>query len=350
MEYRTLGATDLRISQLTLGTMTFGSQNSEREGHEQLDYAVERGINLVDTSEHYPVPPIAETQGSTEAIIGTWLKVPGNRRKVLIATKAVGPSHASRISSAHIREGNNHFTRANLESALHTSLTRLQTDVIDLYQLHWPDRRTNFFGHLSYEHQEQEDTVPLEETLAVLDGFVKAGKVRHIGVSNETAWGVSRYLLLAATRGLARIASIQNPYNFLNRSFEIGLGEIALRENVSLLGYSPLAFGVLTGKYLGGAKPSGARLTLSERFARYNNEQAQKALVEYVALAKANGLDPAQMANAWAAQRRVVTSSIIGGTSVAQLKRSIDSLDLVLSPEVLAGIDAIHTRYPNPAP
>jgi aryl-alcohol dehydrogenase-like predicted oxidoreductase len=179
---------------------------------------------------------------------------------------------------------------------------------------------------------------------------VKAGKVRHIGVSNETAWGVSRYLLLAETRGLARIVSIQNPYNFLNRSFDIGLGEIALRENVSLLGYSPLGFGVLTGKYLGGAKPPGARLTVSDRFPRYNNEQAQKAVVEYVALAKARGLDPAQLAIAWAARRRVVTSSIIGGTSVAQLKRNIDSLDLVLSPEVLAAIDAIHTRYPNPAP
>ncbi len=276
MEYRRLGSTDLKISQLTLGTMTFGSQNTEREGHEQLDYAVERGITLVDTSEHYPVPPTAETQGSTESIIGTWLKVPGNRRKVLLATKVVGPSHVSRISSAHIREGNNHFTRANLESALHTSLARLQTDVIDLYQLHWPDRRTNFFGHLSYEHLEQEDTVPLEETLAVLDGFVKAGKVRHIGVSNETAWGVSRYLLLAATKGLARIVSIQNPYNFLNRSFDIGLAEIALRENVSLLGYSPLAFGVLTGKYLGGAKPrarasrcrSASRVTTTSRHRR----------------------------------------------------------------------------------
>jgi aryl-alcohol dehydrogenase-like predicted oxidoreductase len=330
--------------------MTFGSQNSERDAHEQLDNAVDRGINLVDTAEHYPVPPTTETQGRTESFIGSWLAVPANRRKVLIATKAVGPSHVGRISSAHIRAGNNHFTRENLESALHTSLTRLRTDVIDLYQLHWPDRRTNFFGHLSYEHLEQEDTVPLEETLAVLDGFVKAGKVRYIGVSNETAWGLSRYLHLSATRGLARMASIQNPYNFLNRSFDIGLAEIALRENVSLLGYSPLGFGVITGKYLGGARPPGARLTLSDRFARYNGEQAQKALVEYVALAKASGLDVAQMAIAWAARRRVVTSVIIGATSVPQLKTNIDSLDLELSLDVMAAIDAIHTRYPNPAP
>ncbi len=350
MQYRSLGLTELKVSVLMLGTMTFGEQNSEADGHAQLDHAVERGINFVDTAEHYPPPPRRETQGATETIIGTWLKKPGNRQKVLLATKAVGPSHAGRINSSHIRDGNNHYTRANLEAALDASLKRLQTDVIDLYQLHWPDRRANFFGHLSYEHLDEEDTVPIEDILAVLDGFVKAGKVRHIGVSNETPWGLSRFLHVAETRGLPRIASVQNPYSLLNRTFDIGCAEIALRERVSLLGYSPLAFGRLTGKYFGGAKPATARLTLWDRFMRYNSAQALAAADEYVALARQHGLDPAQMAIAWAVSRRVVTSVILGATSLAQLKQDIDSVKVTLSAEVLAGIDAIHARIPNPAP
>ncbi len=350
MEYRALGHTGLKVSALTLGTMTFGEQNTEADGHAQIDYAVDRGINIVDAAELYPVAPRSETQGATEAIIGTWLAKPGNRARVTIATKAGGPSQVGRISSASIRDGNNHLTRANLEAALHASLKRLQTDVIDLYQLHWPDRRVNNFGHLSYEHLEEEGVVPIEDTLAVLDGFVKAGKVRHIGVSNETAWGLSRYLHLAETRQLARIQSIQNPYNLLNRSFDIGCAEIASREHVSLLAYSPLAFGVLSGKYLGGDRPAKARLTIWDRFSRYNGEQAQSATAEYVALARKNGLEPSQMAIAWALGRRVVTSVIVGATTLAQLKQNIDSIDVQLSPEIQGHIEAIHMRYPNPAP
>lgn len=350
MEYRSLGPTGLKVSVLTLGTMTFGEQNTESEGHAQLDYAVDQGINLVDAAELYPVAPRKETQGATEAIIGTWLAKPGNRARVIVATKAGGPSHVGRISSASIRDGHNQFTRTNLEAALHASLKRLQTDVIDLYQLHWPDRRVNNFGHLSYEHVEQEDTVPIEAILDVLDGFVRAGKVRYLGLSNETPWGVSRFLHLAEVRQQARIVSIQNPYTLLNRSFDIGLAEIALREQVSLLGYSPLAFGVLTGKYLGGARPANARLTRWDRFSRYNGEQAQLAATAYVALAREHGLDPSQMAIAWATGRRVMTSCIIGATSMEQLEANIDSLKVKLSPDVLAGIEAIHTRYPNPAP
>ncbi|ENX37288.1 NADP(H)-dependent aldo-keto reductase [Acinetobacter courvalinii] len=349
MQYRKLGQTDIDVSVIALGTMTWGEQNSESEAHEQLDYAVEHGVNLIDTAEMYPVPPKPETQGLTEQYIGTWLKQSQKRDQVLIATKVVGRS--GKLSQAsHFRSGQTKLDRANIETALHDSLKRLQTDYVDLYQLHWSDRSTNHFGELGYTHVENEDTVPILETLTVLSELVQAGKIRHIGLSNETPWGVSQFLKYSESLGLARVVSIQNPYNLLNRSFEIGNAEIAIREQVGLLAYSPLAFGALTGKYLDGAQPAGARLSLWERFARYKGQASEDAIRRYVALAKQYDLDPAQLALAYVNSRRFVTSNIIGATNLNQLKTNIESIDLQLADEVIQGIEQIHQAHPNPAP
>ncbi|WP_290798707.1 NADP(H)-dependent aldo-keto reductase [Halomonas sp.] len=344
MQTRPLGTTGIEVSRLCLGTMTFGEQNSEAEAHEQLDRAVTFGINFIDTAEMYPVPPKAETQGRTERYIGSWLKQRGSRDDVIIATKASGPG------LEHIR-GGPRLTREHLHQAIDESLTRLQTDYVDLYQLHWPDRKTNFFGKLGYPYdEEEEDTTPLEETLAALKELVDAGKVRAIGLSNDTPWGVMRALHLAETLDLPRVASVQNPYNLLNRSFEVGLAEIAHRERVGLLAYSPLAFGVLSGKYLEGARPRGARLTLFERFQRYTNPQAEAAAAEYVKIARDAGVDPAQMALAFVNSRPFLTSNIIGATSMEQLESNLESESLRLDHDVLEAIEAIHQRQPNPAP
>ncbi|MDX1497991.1 MAG: aldo/keto reductase, partial [Salinisphaeraceae bacterium] len=279
--------------------------------------------------------------------IGNWLKARGNREQLILASKAVGPAQWT----AHIQNGEiPHFNRKHLEGALERSLQRLQTDYLDLYQLHWPDRDTNYFGELGYEHKSDELFTPIEETLQVLDDFVKAGKVRHIGLSNETPWGLMKFVRLAEERGWPRIVSIQNPYNLLNRSFEIGLAECSHRENVGLLAYSPLSFGVLSGKYLGGQWPEGARITLFKRFSRYMNPQADAATQAYVDLAKEHGLDPCQMALAYVTSRSFCTSNIIGATSMEQLKTNIASHDLVLSEEVLKAIEEIHVKHPNPAP
>ncbi|MFN7983675.1 MAG: NADP(H)-dependent aldo-keto reductase [Vicinamibacterales bacterium] len=348
MEYRRLGRTDLTVSVIGLGTMTFGEQNSEQDGHEQLDYALDQGINLVDTAEMYSVPPRAETQGSTERILGTWFKKSGNRSKVILATKVAGPGRALGVD--YMRGGNNQLDLANITAAVDASLSRLQTDYIDVYQVHWPDRATNFFGRLDYVHQPEQASVPVEETLDALDSLVRAGKVRHIGVSNETPWGMSRYLHLAETRGLARIASIQNPYNLLNRSFEVGLAEMSIREEVGLLAYSPLAFGVLTGKFLDGARPPEARVVRWPRFARYNGDIASNTAAAYVSIAKRHGLDPAQMALAFVNSRSFVASTLIGATTMAQLKTNVASIDVKLSDEVVAEIDAVHKSQPNPCP
>ncbi len=344
MQTRPLGTTGIEVSRLCLGTMTFGEQNSEAEAHEQLDRAVTFGINFIDTAEMYPVPPKAETQGRTERYVGSWLKQRGSRDDVIIATKASGPG------LGHIR-GGPRLTREHLHQAIDDSLTRLQTDYVDLYQLHWPDRRTNFFGKLGYPYDEEdEDTTPLEETLAALKELVDAGKVRAIGLSNDTPWGVMRALHLAETLDLPRVASVQNPYNLLNRSFEVGLAEIAHRERVGLLAYSPLAFGVLSGKYLEGARPRGARLTLFERFQRYTNPQAKAAAAEYVKIAHDAGVDPAQMALAFVKSRPFLTSNIIGATGMEQLESNLESESLKLDHDVLEAIEAVHQRQPNPAP
>ena len=346
MHQRRLGQTDLKVSALCLGTMTFGQQNTEREAHAQLDRALAAGINFIDTAEMYPVPPLAETQGRTEQYIGSWLAARGYRNRVVLATKVTGPGDWL----PYLRGGKARLDRFNIEAAVETSLKRLRTDYIDLYQLHWPDRETNYFGQLAYAHPAEDRSVPLLETLQVLGDLVASGKIRHIGISNETPWGTMRLLQLSELHGLPRPVSIQNPYNLLNRTFEIGLAEIAIREQCGLLAYSPMAFGVLSGKYLDGARPANARLTLFDRFVRYSNPQANRAAAEYVALARRYGLDPAQMALAWVTNRPFVTSNIIGATNMEQLETNLSSANLKLSDELIEAIEAIHTRQPNPSP
>ena len=349
MLYRRLGRTDIQVSAISLGTMTWGEQNTEQEAHDQLDLAIANGVTLIDTAEMYPVPPKAETQGLTERYLGSWLAKPGNRNLVIVATKAAGPVRQAH-QPKHLRGGTTHLDRANLVSALDASLKRLQTDHVDLYQLHWPDRSTNTFGRLGYPWIEDAHTIPIEETLAVLADLIAAGKVRAIGVSNETPWGLSRFLASSDARGLPRIASIQNPYSLLNRTYEIGLAEFAHRDQVGLLAYSPLAFGVLSGKYRGGARPPGSRLALYERFARYSNPQALRASERYVALAAERGLDPSHLALAYALAKPFTTSVIIGATTLAQLRINLASIDVRLDDALVAAIEAIHTDQPNPAP
>ena len=346
MDYRRLGRTDIEVSRVCLGTMTFGEQNTEAEAHEQLSLAYDRGINFIDAAEMYPVPPKPETQCLTESYIGSWLKATGLRDKMVIATKVVGAARGM----AHFRGGNSRLDRTNIRAAIEDSLKRLGTDRIDLYQLHWPDRNTVTFGQTTYTHDLDPDEVAIETTLDALAELVKEGKVRAIGLSNETPWGTMRFLTLAEHRGLPRVASIQNIYNLVSRTFEQGLAEIALREDCGLLPYSPLGGGTLSGKYLGGAKPAGARMTLFTRFTRYNSPEAVDAIGRYVALAREHGLDPSQMALAFCHRQPFVTSTIIGATNLAQLKTDLAGFDLVLSDEVLAGIEAIHKAIPNPCP
>lgn len=345
MDYRLLGRSNIKVSAICLGSMTWGEQNTQDEAFAQIDRAREAGVNFLDTAEMYPVPPKAETYAGTERIIGNYFKARGNRGDWILASKIAGP----RNGIDYIRDGDLRFNRKNIVEALEASLRRLQTDYLDLYQLHWPDRPANYFGQLGYQPSEQAFT-PLEETLEALDEQVRAGKIRHLGLSNETPWGLSRFLHLAETRGWARVVSIQNPYSLLNRTFEVGLSEIALHEQAGLLAYSPLAFGLLTGKYEQGARPAKARLTLFERFQRYNNPQSLSAASRYIALAREHGLDPAQMALAFVTSRPFVTSNIIGATSLEQLDGDLASSELKLSDEVLAGIEAIHREQPNPAP
>lgn len=347
MQQRPLGRSALSVSALCLGTMTWGEQNNEADAHAQIDLALDCGINFLDLAEMYPVPPRAATQGETERCFGSWLAAhPASRDRIILATKVAGPD---RGGMAHIRGGKSRLDRANITQALDASLTRLRTDYIDLYQLHWPDRPTNMFGKLGYSHVEQ-DSVPLEETLDALDDLVRAGKIRTIGVSNETPWGVMRLLTLAEQRGGTRIVSIQNPYSLLNRSFEIGLAEVAIREACGLLAYSPLGMGVLTGKYRHGARPAKARLTLYERFTRYSNPQAQRATEAYLAIADQHGVDPAMMALAYVTSRPFVTATILGATTLEQLRHDIASAALTLSDETLQAIEAVHSDQPNPSP
>ncbi|WP_342754139.1 NADP(H)-dependent aldo-keto reductase [Pantoea sp. MBD-2R] len=346
MHYHRIPHSTLEVSRLGLGTMTFGEQNSEADAHAQLDLALRSGINFIDTAEMYPVPPRPETQGLTEKYIGSWLKARGSRDKIVLASKIAGPI---RGTDASIRPGQA-LDRKNIREALDASLKRLNTDYLDLYQLHWPQRQTNYFGKLNYDYAESTATVTLLETLEALNEQVRAGKIRYIGVSNETPWGVMRYLQLAEKHELPRIVSIQNPYSLLNRSFEVGLAEISQHEGVELLAYSCLAFGTLSGKYLNGAKPEGARNTLFSRFTRYSGEQAQLAIAEYVALAKKHNLDPSQMALAFVRQQPFVASTLLGATTLEQLKINIDSYNLTLDEEVMQALEAIHRRYTFPAP
>ncbi|PCM43704.1 NADP(H)-dependent aldo-keto reductase [Marinobacter sp. ANT_B65] len=345
MQTRKLGNTDIDVSLICLGTMTWGEQNTEQDAFEQLDYATSEGVNFIDAAEMYPVPPRPETQGLTETCLGNWLAKRNRRDDLVIASKVAGPGNGL----SYLRNGPR-LTREHIIEACDASLKRLQTDYIDLYQVHWPDRNTNFFGKLGYEHDPQEKFTPIEETLAALGELVDAGKVRHIGVSNETPWGVMEYLRLAGEKGLPRIVSIQNPYNLLNRSFEVGTAEIAHREQTGLLAYSPLAFGMLSGKYMGGKWPEKARLTLYERFSRYTNERSADATRAYVELARQNNLSPVQMALAYVNSRGFVTSNIIGATTMEQLQENIGSHSVDLSPDTLEAIEAIHQEFTYPCP
>ncbi|SMG40928.1 NADP(H)-dependent aldo-keto reductase [Cedecea sp. NFIX57] len=347
MHYHRIPHSSLEVSTLGLGTMTFGEQNSEADAHQQLDYAVSQGVNLIDVAEMYPVPPRPETQGLTESYVGSWLKARGNREKLVVASKVTGPT---RNNDAGIRP-NQILDRKNIREALDASLKRLQTDYLDLYQVHWPQRQTNMFGKLGYTWSDTTSLpVTLLETLEALTECQRAGKIRYIGVSNETPWGVMRYLQLAEKHDLPRIVTIQNPYSLLNRSFEVGLSEISQHEGVELLAYSCLAFGVLSGKYLNGAKPAGARNTLFSRFTRYSGEQSQKAVAAYVEIAKHHNLDPAQMALAFVRRQPFVASTLLGATTLDQLKTNLESLHLTLSEEVIEEIEAVHRIYTYPAP
>jgi aryl-alcohol dehydrogenase-like predicted oxidoreductase len=346
MQRRPLGNTDIQVSKLCLGTMTWGEQNSEGEAHDQMDFALERGINFFDTAEMYPVPPKAETQGRTESYIGSWFKQRGQRDRVVLATKVSGPGDWMQ----HIR-GGPQLTREHIMAAVEDSLKRLQTDYIDLYQVHWPARNTNFFGKLGYRADESEtESTPLTETLAALHELQQQGKIRHYGLSNETAWGTMKALSIADQHGYARPVSVQNPYNLLNRSYEVGLAEVSHREQVGLLAYSPLAFGALSGKYLNGQRPDGARLTLFDRFTRYVGEHAEGAIARYVDIARHQDLSPATLALAFVTQQPFVSSNIIGATNLAQLEENINSADVTLSDEVLAEIDLVHAEICNPCP
>lgn len=345
MQYRTLGNTDLTLSEIMLGTMTWGEQNSEQEAHEQIDIALDAGINCLDVAEMYPVPPKPETQGLTESFVGSWLQKNGRREQIIIATKVTGPGE-----SFHYLRGGTRLNRRQILEAADASLQRLNTDYIDLYQMHWPERSTNFFGELGYRHVSEELGVPIEETLRACEELIQSGKIRHVGISNETPWGFYEYLRLSEKYDLPRIVSIQNPYNLLNRTFEVGLAEMSLREKVGLLAYSPLAFGVLSGKYRNGQRPPKARLTLFERFQRYTSPKAEEATEAYVALAEEWQLNPGQMALAFVTRQPFVTSNLIGATTVAQLRENIASSEVVLPEALLHAIEDIHLQQPNPCP
>ncbi len=347
MHYRPLGQTDLEVSAIGLGTMTFGNQNTEAEAHSQLDMAIDAGVNFLDTAEMYPFPAQARNQGDSERIIGSWVKRRGDRDKVIVASKVSGPGIGW---LKWIRGGPAHLDRANIEAAIEASLERLQTDYIDLYQLHWPERHTNYFGRLGYEHRRRDDEVPIRETLEVLADLIEAGKVRHFGVSNETPWGAMTFCKLADEHGLPRVVSIQNPYNLLNRTFEIGGAEIAHREAVGLIAYSPLAFSVLSGKYLGGAQPEGARLTLYPQYKRYLTEAGESATRAYLELAQAHRVSLAQMSLAYVISRPFVTSTLITATNLEQLGEDLASIDAELSESLVEGIESIHDKRPNPCP
>ncbi|NQZ44173.1 MAG: aldo/keto reductase [Flavobacteriaceae bacterium] len=346
MKYTRLPNTSIRISKICLGTMTWGRQNSEEEGHQQMDYAFEQGVNFFDTAELYPVPAKKELYAVTEEIIGSWFKKTGNRDKIVLASKIAGPADFTK----HIRTTG--FSKDSLITAVEGSLKRLQTDYIDLYQLHWPERNTNYFGQRGFNADAPDfwqDNI--HQVLETLRDLVKQGKIRHVGLSNESPWGTMRFLEESKVhQDLPRMLTIQNPYSLLNRLFEVGLSEIAIREKIGLLPYSPLGFGVLSGKYLGGKKPRKARVTLFPNYNRYSNERSVEATQRYYDLAEANGLSLTQMALAFVNTRAFVTSNIIGATSMEQLKENIDSINVELSDAVLDGIEAIHSDIPNPAP
>lgn len=348
MQFHSLGQSGIQVPEICLGTMTFGEQNSQIEAFEQLNYALEQGLYFWDTAEMYSVPPKPETYGATETIIGNWFAQHAQRDKVFLASKIAGPS----FGGSHIREGKTQFGQ-DIHQALDGSLKRLQTDYIDLYQLHWPERQTNFFGTLGYQNSEaahEYEVNAMQETLLALQKEIKQGRIRFIGLSNETPWGTMKFLQLAEKLGVDKFVSIQNPYSLLNRTYEIGMSEIAKFEGIGLLAYSPLAFGYLTGKFRHGARPANARVTLFSRFTRYSNPQSEWATEQYAQLAERHGLTLTQLALAFIKQQFFVTSTIIGATSVQQLKENIQAFDVQLNEDILKGIEDIHAQQPNPAP
>ena len=346
MKFKKLGNTDLNVSLICLGTMTWGKQNNQTDAFEQMDYAIGQGINFFDTAEMYAVPCTEDTFGKTETIIGNWFKERSNRKKVILATKVSGPG------LPWIRGGGLQYTKENISAALEGSLKRLQTDYIDLYQLHWPERDTNYFGKLGYKHQDKEkEWNSIKSILNVLKQFVDQGKVRYIGLSNESAWGLSKFLELSKLQDLPRVVSVQNPYNLLNRTYEIGLAEISIRERSGLLAYSPLASGVLTGKYRNDQKPKGSRLQLfGDYFPRYFKKLSLLAVEEYFKVAKKHKISLAQLSLAFVNQQPFVTSNIIGATTMKQLKEDIESINIELSSEIIDEINLVHKNNPNPAP
>ena len=344
MEYRLLPHTDVKVSKICLGTMTFGNQNTESEGHQQMDYALEQGVNFFDTAELYPVPATAATQGETERIIGSWLQKTGHRDKIILASKVAGPGDYTK----HIRE-NLSFSKAHIDDAVFKSLKRLQTDYIDLYQLHWPERDNNRFGQRGFVNNPNNPWVEnFEAVLDALHDHVKAGRIRYVGLSNETPWGMMRFLQ-ASNENRPRMITIQNPYSLLCRPFEVGNAEVCHYENVGLLAYSPLGFGVLTGKYLDDSAADNARLRLFPRFDRYSSPQSEAATKRYQKLASKHGLSITQMALAFVNDRPFVTSNIIGATNLDQLKENIESVYIQLSDDILLEIDRIHAEIPDPA-
>ena len=345
MNYKKLGNTDINLSTICLGTMTWGEQNSQEEGFQQMDYALDQGVNFWDTAELYSIPPKAETFGHTEIIIGNWFKKTKKRKQVILATKVCGPMRS------YVRGGGNQYGVKNITEALEGSLKRLQTDYIDLYQLHWPERNTNMFGRLGYEHNDVGDWNKFEDILGNLKKFVDAGKIRHVGLSNETPWGTKKFLEVAKEKRLPRMMSVQNPYNLLNRTYEVGLAEISIRDQIGLLAYSPLAIGYLTGKYRNNQIPKKSRLDVDRDFwTRYNKPNAEKAVEAYYQIAKKNNIDMAQMSLKFCEIQPFVTSVIIGATTMEQLKTDIESVNVNLTDEIIKEINEVQKIYPNPCP
>ena len=345
MNYKNLGNTDLKVSTICLGTMTWGEQNTQEEGFDQMDYALDKGVNFWDTAELYSVPPKPETFGRTEIIIGNWFKKTKKRKEVILATKVCGPMRA------YVRGGGYQYGKKNITEAIEGSLKRLQTDYIDLYQLHWPERDTNMFGRLGYEHTEKEDWNRFEDILETLQKFIDNGKIRYLGLSNETPWGVNKFLELASKKKLPRMMSVQNPYNLLNRTYEVGLAEISVREKIGLLAYSPLAIGYLTGKYMNNQIPKKSRLDHDSDFwTRYNKPNTEKAVKAYYDIAKKYNIDMAQMSLKFCEIQPFTTSAIIGATTLEQLKTNVESVNVNLEKDVIKEINDVQKTYPNPCP
>ena len=345
MNYKNLGNTDLKVSTICLGTMTWGEQNTQEEGFDQMDYALDKGVNFWDTAELYSVPPKPETFGRTEIIIGNWFKKTKKRKEVILATKVCGPMRA------YVRGGGYQYGKKNITKAIEGSLKRLQTDYIDLYQLHWPERDTNMFGRLGYEHTEKEDWNRFEDILETLQKFIDNGKIRYLGLSNETPWGVNKFLELASKKKLPRMMSVQNPYNLLNRTYEVGLAEISVREKIGLLAYSPLAIGYLTGKYMNNQIPKKSRLDHDSDFwTRYNKPNTEKAVKAYYDIAKKYNIDMAQMSLKFCEIQPFTTSVIIGATTLEQLKTNVESVNVNLEKDVIKEINDVQKTYPNPCP